>query len=45
VLEELHKKCQQVNNYHDRRAYGYKRSGILNGLVGIGLVMDGNKSW
>jgi hypothetical protein len=25
-------------NYHDSRAYGYKRSGILFGLVGIGLV-------
>jgi hypothetical protein len=27
-----------VYNYHDSRAYGYKRSGILTGLVGIGLV-------
>jgi hypothetical protein len=26
-----------VYNCHDSRAYGYKRSGILTGLVGIGL--------
>jgi hypothetical protein len=32
-----------VYNYHDSRAYDYKRSGILAGLVGIGLVMNGNK--
>jgi hypothetical protein len=33
-----------VYNCHDIRAYGYKRSRILPGLVGIGLVMDENES-
>jgi hypothetical protein len=28
----------RVYNYHDSRAYGYKWSGILTGLVGIGLI-------
>jgi hypothetical protein len=27
-----------VYNYHDNRAYGYKRSGIFPVLVGIGLA-------
>jgi hypothetical protein len=34
----------RVSNYYDSHSYGYKRSGILTGLVGFGLVMDENKS-
>jgi hypothetical protein len=26
----------KVYNYHDWHAYGYKRSGILSGLAGLG---------
>jgi hypothetical protein len=25
-------------NYHDSRAHGYERSGVLTGLVGFGMV-------
>jgi hypothetical protein len=36
-----YKPLQSVN-YHDSRALGYKRSGVLTGLVGwLGLVMSG----
>jgi hypothetical protein len=33
----------KVYNYHDSRAYGYKRSGILSGLDG--MVWFGYGSW
>jgi hypothetical protein len=35
-----------VYNYHNNRAYGYKRFGILTRLVGIGCFgLDRYKSW
>jgi hypothetical protein len=45
VMESLpmgtrYKPLQSVN-YHDSRAHGYERSGILAGLVGFGMVWIG----
>jgi hypothetical protein len=35
-----YKHLQSVN-YHDSRAHGYERSGVLVGLVGFGMVWPG----
>jgi hypothetical protein len=45
VMESLlvgtgYKPLQSVN-YHDSRAHGYERSGVLAGLVGFGMVCIG----
>jgi hypothetical protein len=45
VMESLllgtgYKPLQSVN-YHDSRALGYERSGVLTGLVGFGMVWIG----
>jgi hypothetical protein len=45
VMESLlmgtgYKHLQSVN-YHDSRAHGYERSGVLVGLVGFGMVWPG----
>jgi hypothetical protein len=34
-------KSLQSVNYHDSRAHGYKRPGVLTGLVGFGMVWIG----
>jgi hypothetical protein len=35
-----YKHLQSVN-YHDSRAHGYERSGVVVGLVGFGMVWPG----
>jgi hypothetical protein len=38
-----YKPLQSVN-YHDSRAHGYERSGVLTGLVDFGMVWMGKRN-